>query len=68
MGKGEEERDQIWRAQARIDEYAAKKGEEPFHHKQEGGSDLVDATMFIEHQTVLEDQYVYKSDAIGQTI
>ena len=65
MGKDDEEREQIQDATARIDEYVAEQGEEQPDHKQEGESDLVDATMVIENQTVLEDQYVQNSEVLS---
>ena len=48
-----------------IDECVAKQGEEHIYHKQEGESDLVDATMVIESQTVLEDKDVHKSGVLS---
>ena len=65
MGKDGKERDQIQHAKDRIDEYVAKQGEEHIYHKQEGERNLVDATMAIENQTVLEDKDVYKSEVLS---
>ena len=65
MGKDEDERDKTQHAKDRIDEYAAKQGEEHICHRQEGQSNLVDATMVIENQTVLEDKDVHKSEVLS---